>query len=147
MWNVSCNAALPPSRSERQTEATTTPAYDYYGDDVEAETMDPEELLEIQAEQERQRLEALTNKAAVRDGTGEVTQTDCNTCCRGRWHHNSNGRGQGRGAEAGNGGRRLGTEAGNGGCWPGPESGNGGCWPQWPGAEGWERWLGTEAGG
>ena len=27
--------------------------------------MDPEELLEIQAEQERQRLEALTNKATV----------------------------------------------------------------------------------
>ncbi|KAF0292399.1 hypothetical protein FJT64_009597 [Amphibalanus amphitrite] len=55
------------------TEATTTPAYDYYDESVETETMDPEELLEIQAEQERKRLEALDNKALVR-GVGRCIE-------------------------------------------------------------------------
>ena len=37
--------------------------------------MDPEELLEIQAEQERQRLEAINNKAMVRHGRGHSTHS------------------------------------------------------------------------
>ena len=48
-----------------QTETTTTPAYEYYDEDLEEETMDPDELLEIQQEQERQRLETLNNQVAV----------------------------------------------------------------------------------
>ena len=51
-----------------QTETTTTALYDeYYDEGVEAETMDPEELAEMLAEQVAIRLDALNSKAMVRE--------------------------------------------------------------------------------